>query len=76
MAKMVNNTFAYQKHRFVKRYANVVFTTFHLQDLLIVDHHLKENGVMTRGKCVRSSTTIFQGHPTTIFGKISVRKAI
>ena len=59
MAKMVNNTFAYQKHRFVKRYANVVFTTFHLQDLLKVDHHLKENGVMTRGKCLRSSTTIF-----------------
>ena len=43
MAKMVNNTFAYQKHRFVNRYANVVFTTFDLQDLLIADHHLKKN---------------------------------
>ena len=51
MAKMVNNTFAVQKHSFVNRYANVVFTTFHPQDLLIVDHHLKENGVLTRRKC-------------------------
>ena len=42
----------------------------------IIESWLRGKGPTQIGKELRVQKQIIQGHPTTIFGKISVRKAI